>query len=46
MIWLREYDAHNRNIPFVVLYTDSALRDGLINMAAFILVYQVSLGLF
>lgn len=41
MIWLKEYDAHHKNIPFVVTFSHSAISDGLINMAAYILVYQV-----
>lgn len=41
MIWLREYDVHKRNIPFVVNITNSNIGDGFIAMAAYILVYQV-----
>ena len=41
IIWLREYQAHTREIPFVVLLKNSAVKDGLLNMATYILVYQV-----
>lgn len=42
IIWLREYNVHKRSIPFVVTYTSSPITDGLLNMAAYILVYQVN----
>ncbi|CAD5212846.1 unnamed protein product [Bursaphelenchus okinawaensis] len=45
IFWLISVDAHDKNIPFVVLFTDSAINDGLINMAANILVYQTLIPL-
>ncbi|KAI6206385.1 Phospholipid-transporting ATPase [Aphelenchoides besseyi] len=41
MIWLKEFGAHSKLIPFVVLFTHSPIKDGFINMGAYILVYQV-----
>jgi P-type E1-E2 ATPase len=45
MVWLKEYNAHEKNIPFVVVLTDSPINDGLINMAAYILIYQTLIPL-
>lgn len=42
IIWLKYYNAHENRMPFVLLETTSAVRDGLINMASYILTYQVS----
>jgi hypothetical protein len=41
IMWLTAYKAHTKKIPFVVTLTGSPVEDGLINMAAYILVYQV-----
>ncbi|CAD5217112.1 unnamed protein product [Bursaphelenchus xylophilus] len=45
IFWLTATNAHERHIPYVVLFTSSAVNDGLINMAAYILVYQTLIPL-
>lgn len=41
IIWLKYHNAHMNRMPFVILETSGAVQDGLINMASYILTYQV-----
>ncbi|KAI6242235.1 Phospholipid-transporting ATPase [Aphelenchoides fujianensis] len=37
MIWLKEYHAHEKTIPFIVTFAHSAIAEGVLNMLAYIL---------
>lgn len=39
--WYLAHDVHKKNIPYIVLYTSSALGDGFVNMLSFVISYQV-----
>ncbi|KAE9549828.1 hypothetical protein FO519_006962 [Halicephalobus sp. NKZ332] len=43
--WYLAHDVHKKNIPYIVLYTSSALGDGIVNMVSFIISYQTMIPL-